>query len=62
MEEKTGKCCICGKKYKGRGHIAWPFEQNLDDDNNSNNMCCDVCDEEVVMPAVRAIVKFYNTY
>lgn len=38
-------CCFCGKGFTGWGNDPWPVKDNRD------NLCCDTCNMEVVIPA-----------
>lgn len=38
---ETHTCCICGKKFKGHGHLPTPIKDD--------GLCCDECNINVVM-------------
>lgn len=47
---KTYICCICGKEFEDYGNNPEPAFPS-DDGAGNENRCCDVCNEEVVIPA-----------
>lgn len=52
MSEKNKKCCICGKHFPGWGNSPWPVN------TDNNTVCCDECNENVVIPArIAALYK-----
>lgn len=41
--DKTRKCCICGREFKGWGNNPWPLKVDGE--------CCDECNYDFVIPA-----------
>ena len=39
------KCSICGRKFKEWGNDPWPVR------TGKNDVCCDMCNATVVIPA-----------
>ena len=38
--EEEQVCCICGKKFSGKGNDPWPLKEE--------GRCCDECNKEVI--------------
>lgn len=51
--EEIKVCCICGERFTGWGNNPWPV--NTDEDAR----CCDVCNEEHVIPA--RLAQMFNS-
>jgi len=48
------RCCICGDEIDGWGNNPYPVVE----DDGWDNVCCDKCNEEKVIPA--RIKMMYN--
>lgn len=48
MRKKTPEkiCCLCGEKFEGYGNNPAPLG-----DNSESSRCCDLCNNEKVIPA-----------
>lgn len=49
--EKTYKCCICGKEFKGWGNNPDPVTDENGNLFPDNARCCDECNGMYVIPA-----------